>query len=205
MSMALQSTRTLLLSNAYEPIQAISLKRAMTLLFNGKVEVIEEYDWNIVPVPSEIQTDVQVTHGNERRTVKRTMIVFKAPAVVRLLTAFIRRRRPIKFSRVNIYARDRYTCQYCGTKRTLAELTFDHVIPRKLGGKTTWTNIATSCGTCNLKKGGRTPEQAGMKLLKQPVQPTWQSAIAVTVSSTSVPDAWRDYLYWTGELENDNS
>lgn len=201
---ALENTRTLLLSNAYEPLGAISLMRAMKMISKGKVEIIEEYDWNIVSKPSEIHADVEVGEGTLKKTVKRTMLVFKAPAVVRLLSMFVRRRRQVKFSRINLYARDNYTCQYCNTKFKLSELSLDHVVPRVQGGKTTWTNLVAACSPCNMKKGGRTPDQARMKLRKQPIQPSWNPAITITVSTASVPDAWRDYLYWTGSLENDN-
>ncbi len=176
--------RTLVLSQSYEPVNIVSVQRAITLLFLGKVELIEEYDGGF----------------------KTTSMVFKIPAVVRLLNAFRRHKRAVKFSRVNIYGRDKYTCQYCGAKKTISELTYDHVVPRAQGGKTTWTNIVTACGGpggCNARKANRTPAQAGMKLLKAPVQPTATPVLVVTVSRESVPDAWRDYLYWTGELEQD--
>ena len=173
--------RTLVLSPGYEPIKIVSWQRAITLLFLGKVEVIEEYDRNI----------------------KTTSLVIKIPAVVRLLAAIRRHKQPVKFSRVNIYGRDRYTCQFCGERKQIAELTYDHVVPRSHGGKTTWTNIVTACETCNRKKANRTPEQAGMRLLAQPVQPKAMPALVITVSKESMPDAWRDYLYWTGELEHD--
>jgi 5-methylcytosine-specific restriction endonuclease McrA len=172
------STQTLLLNQGYEPIKVISWQRAITLLFLGKVEVVEEY------------TD-------ELRSVN---LVIKVPAVVRLLRAFRRQHRPVKFSRVNIYARDGYKCQYCGAKASLVDLTYDHVVPRSQGGATDWTNIVTCCYLCNRKKGGRTPKEAGMRLLAQPVQPNWVPAVTIRVSLRSVPDAWRDYLYWTGEL-----
>ena len=171
-------TRTLVLSQAYEPIEIISWQRAFTLMFLGKVEVIEEYD-----------------HG-----VRTASLVFKIPAVVRLLRAFRRHRKPVKFSRVNIYARDRYRCQYCGVKFALADLTYDHVVPRAQGGKTTWTNVVSACVSCNARKGAQTPAQAGMKLLTTPVQPKWVPAVSMRISVRSVPDAWHDYLYWTGEL-----
>jgi 5-methylcytosine-specific restriction endonuclease McrA len=173
--------RTLVLSPGYEPVKVVSWQRAITLLFLGKVEVIEEYD----------------------RDIKSTSLVIKIPAVVRLLAAIRRHRQPVKFSRVNIYGRDRYSCQFCGAKKPIAELTYDHVVPRSQGGKTTWTNIVTACESCNRKKANRTPEQAGMRLLAQPVQPQALPALVITVSRESVPDAWRDYLYWTGELEQD--
>ena len=173
--------RTLVLSPGYEPVKIVSWQRAITLLFLGKVEVIEEYD----------------------RDIKSTSLVIKIPAVVRLLAAIRRHKQPVKFSRVNIYGRDRYTCQFCGDKKPIAELTYDHVVPRSQGGKTTWTNIVTACEACNRKKANRTPAQAGMRLLAQPVQPKALPALVITVSKESVPDAWRDYLYWTGELDHD--
>ena len=173
--------RTLVLSQGYEPIKIVSWQRAITLLFLGKVEVIEEYD----------------------RDIKSISLVIKVPAVVRLLAAIRRHKQPVKFSRVNIYGRDRYTCQFCGDKKPIAELTYDHVVPRSQGGTTTWTNIVTACEACNRKKANRTPEQAGMRLLAQPVQPKALPALVITVSKESMPDAWRDYLYWTGELEHD--
>jgi len=177
----LENHRTLVLSPGYEPVKIVSWQRAITLLFLGKVEVIEEYN----------------------RDIKSTSLVIKIPAVVRLLAAIRRHKQPVKFSRVNIYGRDRYTCQYCGARKAIAELTYDHVVPRSAGGKTTWTNIVTACETCNRKKANRTPEQAGMRLLAQPVQPKAMPSLVITVSKESMPDAWRDYLYWTGELEHD--
>jgi 5-methylcytosine-specific restriction endonuclease McrA len=173
--------QTLVLSQSYEPIKIVSWRRAITLLFLGKVEIVEEYD----------------------RDIKTTSIVIKIPSVVRLLRAFRRHRKPTKFSRVNIYGRDGYACQYCGAKKPIAELTYDHVVPRAHGGTTTWTNIVTCCEDCNRKKANRTPAQAGMRLLKAPVQPTATPTLVVTVSRTSVPDAWRDYVYWTQELLED--
>jgi 5-methylcytosine-specific restriction endonuclease McrA len=175
------TTRTLLLSQGYEPIKVISWQRAITLLTLGKVEVIEEYDHEI----------------------RAVSVVIKIPAVVRLLRAFRRHAKPVKFSRINIYARDGYRCQYCGTKCSIGELTYDHVIPRAKGGRTTWDNIVTCCYPCNYTKGSRTPAEAKMSLKSTPVRPQWVPAVTIRVSTRSVPDAWRDYLYWTGEIESD--
>ena len=171
-------SRTLLLSQSYEPIRVIPWQRAITLATLGKVEVIEEYD----------------------RDIRSCYLVFKMPAVVRLLNAFRRHRRPVRFSRVNVFARDRYRCQYCGSRGNLKDLTFDHVVPRAMGGTTTWENVVAACIPCNRQKANRTPEQAGMRLRRAPTQPRWVPAVTLTISMTSVPDAWRDYLYWTGEL-----
>jgi len=175
----METSQTLLLNQGFEPIKVISWQRAITLLFLGKVEVLEEYDHNIHSVN----------------------VVIKIPSVVRLLRSFRRYARPVKFSRVNIYARDNYRCQYCHRKASIVDLTYDHVVPRSQGGRTEWTNIVTCCYQCNRKKGGRTPQEAGMRLLAQPAQPNWVPAITIRISLRSVPDAWRDYLYWTGELD----
>ncbi len=175
----MDSSQTLLLNQGFEPIKVISWQRAITLLFLGKVEVLEEYN-----------------HG-----VRSVNLIIKIPAVVRLLRAFRRHARPVKFSRVNIYARDNYRCQYCGKRASIGELTYDHVLPRSQGGRTEWTNIVTCCYLCNRKKGGRTPREAGMSLLAEPKQPNWVPAVAIRISLRSIPDAWTDYLYWTGELD----
>jgi 5-methylcytosine-specific restriction endonuclease McrA len=175
------ATRTLLLSQGYEPIKIISWQRAMTLLTLDKVEVVEQYDAEIRAV---------------------SMIV-KVPAVIRLLKAFRRHAKPVKFSRVNIYARDGYRCQYCGARCTIDELTYDHVTPRSRGGRTTWENIVSCCYRCNARKANRTPGEARMALRGAPVRPAWIPSVQIRVSAKSVPDAWRDYVYWTGEIEHD--
>ena len=173
------TTQTLMLSQGYEPIKVVSWRRAITLLTLGKVEVIEEYDEEI----------------------RSTSIVLKMPAVVRLLSAFKRRKRQLRFSRINIYGRDKYRCQYCNEKLTMSQCTYDHVKPRSQGGRTEWTNIVTCCAPCNVKKGGRSPAQANMPLRKEPIRPTWVPTMAFQVSRTHAPDAWASYLYWTSELD----
>jgi 5-methylcytosine-specific restriction endonuclease McrA len=175
------TTRTLLLSQSYEPLSIISWQRAITLLALDKVDVVEQYDASI----------------------RASSYVLQVPAVIRLRKAFRRFAKPVKFSRVNIYARDRHRCQYCGATCTPNELTYDHVTPRSRGGRTTWENIVSCCYACNRRKANRTPAEAGMKLLATPLRPTWMPAVQIRVSATSVPDAWRDYVYWTGQIDGD--
>lgn len=170
--------QVLLLNLSYEPLKVINWKKAITLLCLGKVEVIEEY-------------------GRDIRSVSMTI---RLPSVVRLLRMVKRPKRPVRFSRQNIYARDRYRCQYCGSRFPTEELTYDHVLPRSRGGKTEWENIVTCCVTCNRKKGGKTPEEARMHLIRKPVRPTWVPAVRITIGIKEVPNTWRDYLYWNVEL-----
>ena len=172
---------TLLLNATYEPLRVVHWQKAIALLWQGKVEVLEVYD----------------------REVHAVSISIKLPSVMRLLK-LVRLRdvhRAVKFSRINIFTRDGYACQYCRHKFRTEELTFDHVVPIAKGGRKTWENIVTACWRCNNKKSGRTPEEAGMKLLQKPTQPNWVPAVAIRISLRSVPEAWQDYLYWTGELD----
>jgi 5-methylcytosine-specific restriction endonuclease McrA len=170
---------TLLLNVTYEPLRVISWQKAITLLTLGKVEVIAEYDREIHSVSFRI----------------------KLPSVVRLLRLVKWRSGPVKFSRRNIYARDHEKCQYCGKNLHRQEITYDHVIPKSQGGDTSWDNVVTCCLDCNSKKGGRTPHQAGMKLLKTPHRPRWDVSLRISIGIRQTPDSWRDYLYWNVELE----
>ena len=170
---------TLLLNSSFEPLRVISWQRAITLLFAGKVEVIEEYS----------------------REIRSVTFSVKLPSVLRLLRYVkVKKGRMIKFSRVNIFARDRHRCQYCGSARRGDELTFDHVIPVSRGGGKSWNNIVTACIDCNRRKGGRTPEEAGMRLIKKPVEPKWVPSLNLNLVFRNAPDSWRDYLYWNVEL-----
>jgi 5-methylcytosine-specific restriction endonuclease McrA len=170
--------QVLLLNITYEPLKIIDWKRAITLLTLGKVEVIEEYN----------------------REIHSVTFTIKLPSVVRLLQMVRRPKSPVRFSRQNIYARDRYQCQYCGEKFISEDLTYDHVTPKSRGGKTQWENIVTCCVHCNRKKGGRTPGEAGLKLIREPLRPTWVPAIRVTIKFQRIPESWRDYLYWNIEI-----
>ncbi len=175
------ATRTLLLDQGYVPIKIISWQRAITLLTLDKVDVVEEYDAQI----------------------RATSMIVQVPAVVRLRKTFRRHVQPVKFSRVNIYARDGYRCQYCGASCAIDRLTYDHVIPRSRGGRTSWDNIVSCCYTCNANKANRTPAEARMTLRSIPARPSWIPSVQIRVSTQSVPDAWRDYVYWTGEIDHD--
>jgi 5-methylcytosine-specific restriction endonuclease McrA len=172
---------TLLLNASFEPLKVVSWQRAMTLWAQNKVEIIAEYD----------------------REVRSVTFSFKLPSVVRLLK-FVRSRiakRHVPFTRWNIYQRDSYTCQYCGEGHDPEDLTFDHVVPASAGGTRSWTNIVTACYDCNRRKGARTPEQAGMKLLSVPKKPDPSPLFKVTFGMKKTPAAWRDWLYWNVALE----
>jgi 5-methylcytosine-specific restriction endonuclease McrA len=141
------SAPVLVLNRNYQPIHVCNVKRAVIMLFVGKAEVVE----------------------NGRGFIRTPSTVFACPSVIRL-AYMVRRPRPrVRLSKREIFRRDDYTCQYCG--RESRDLTVDHVIPRHLGGEHDWDNLVSACPDCNLKKGGRTPREAGMSLLRKPREP----------------------------------
>lgn len=180
---------TLVLSNAYLPIRRTSWQEAISLVFKGFAEIVHTY---------------------EDRKVRTVTMEFKMPSVIRYLRYKNPKKNVVRFSRENIYTRDRGICQYCGDKCKREKFTYDHVIPRAKGGQTTWENVVVSCYPCNQKKRDRTVGEAGMRLLSTPVKPT---SMPLTAKLTlryekSMPEDWKNYLptleYWYGELENDN-
>ena len=174
--------QALLLNASYEPLKVVHWQKAITLWGQGKVEVKAVHD----------------------REVRAVSVTFKLPSVIRLLR-FVKIKRRfdyVPFSRANIYARDHHTCQYCSKGFSTADLTFDHVVPVAQGGRKDWENIVTCCVGCNRLKGGRTPAEAGMKLLKPPRRPDSAPAVRITVGLRDAPESWRDYLYWNVELED---
>jgi 5-methylcytosine-specific restriction endonuclease McrA len=116
------------------------------------------------------------------------------------LKTYVPQDRPPAFTRFNLFLRDRFACQYC---RSTDDLTFDHVIPRSRGGRTTWENIVTACAPCNLGKGGRTPREAGMRPFDTPRRPTSHELQdrGRRFPPHHLHESWLDYLYWDIELE----
>ncbi|MBA4419396.1 MAG: HNH endonuclease [Syntrophus sp. (in: bacteria)] len=164
---------TLLLNTTFEPINVLSWKKAVTLVFLGKVEVLKEYEREI--------------HG--------VSLTMKQPAVIRLLRLVRNNHVNVKFTRKNIFLRDDHTCQYCGMKSVPGNLTWDHIIPRSRGGSAEWTNIVTSCKQCNLKKGDKLPEEAGMYPRKRPSRPYGFYMLMLFVGMKAMPDNWKDYVF----------
>tara|TARA_B100000609_G_scaffold56200_1_gene43706 strand:- start:583 stop:1095 length:513 start_codon:yes stop_codon:yes gene_type:complete len=165
--------QTLLLNASYEPLSVISWQRAMTMWCLKKVEVIAEYD---------------------ERQIHSASSTFRMPSVVRLLQYVRRRYVGVRFSRQNIYARDSHQCQYCGRKAPQVELTLDHVFPKSRGGRTSWENIVACCVQCNRKKGGLTPKEARMKLLKTPIKPSHHNQLDMSFNRSRAPHEWLDFL-----------
>ncbi|MEJ2077247.1 MAG: HNH endonuclease [Acidobacteriota bacterium] len=169
-------SQTLLLNATYEPLQVVTWQRAVRMIYQDKVEVLEHYS----------------------REIHSVTIVMKVPSVVRL-RHYVRVRRShtqVKFSRQNLFARDKFRCQYCGQRLAVSDLTYDHVIPVARGGRKSWENIVTSCIPCNRKKANHTPEEVGMRLLKNPSAPaSFPARAQLLFSRMQTPTCWRMYIF----------
>jgi 5-methylcytosine-specific restriction endonuclease McrA len=196
------NTAVLVLNRNFQPIHITNVKRAFSLLYQGVARALDEQyrmydfaDW----------AQLAAARGESIVTVNREI---RVPRVV-VLTAFEKLPRTrVRFSRINIYARDADTCQYCLRQLRRSDLNLDHVVPRSQGGRTCWENVVCSCIACNLKKGGRTPEQAGMRLAREPVRPKWTPLFR----NSARPQTYREWLpflnvadasYWNVELKDD--
>ncbi|WP_207479863.1 HNH endonuclease [Arenibaculum pallidiluteum] len=165
---------------SYFPLSLWSWQEAVKAVFLDRVNIISEYD----------------------RVVRSPNFEIRLPSVISLKEYIQATRRPA-FTRFNVFLRDRFACQYCGHSFPTQELTFDHVIPRSRGGRTTWENVVTSCSACNLAKGNRLPHHCGMIPLSPPFQP---SAYHLQENGRAFPpnflhESWRDFLYWDTELD----
>lgn len=204
------TTMTLVLDSGFEPHRIATWRDAAELLHKGHAEVVELYDDVLRAVHREVVATFDLS--DEMRTwfelgvdaSDPDVLTLRMPAVIRLVGVLGRKKR-VKFSRLNVLTRDRFTCQYCGKRKRAADLNFDHVIPRSHGGKTTFENVVMACAGpdgCNARKGARTPEQAGMPLLSVPARPKSLPIAALRMESLKeIPALWNSWLYWNAELE----
>jgi len=191
----------LVLNRAFFPVHVTSVRRAFCLLYAGLARAVNErfemYDF---------RSWSELSVRNHDEAVGLVGRAIRIPRVI-VLVAYDRiPRRTVRFSRHNIYIRDRNRCQYCGRTFPRSELNLDHVIPRSRGGRTEWENIVCSCLSCNKRKGGRLPWEAGMRLVAPPARPRWSPEYTFPVR-TAVYREWLpflnpvDYAYWNLELE----
>ncbi len=194
-------THVLVLNKAFLPIHITSVRRAFCLLYAGIAKAVNS-QYETFDFESWQQLSIELND----ETIGLVGRMIKVPRVI-LLVAYDRMpKRRVRFSRYNIFARDRNTCQYCGERCPRGELNLDHIIPRSRGGTSTWENVVCSCHECNRKKGGRTPEQAKMKLVARPKKPAWTPPLNVALREVIrkewVPflDFMVDVSYWNTEL-----
>lgn len=200
------TAKVLVLNKAYMAIRVINARRAFSLLARDLAEVIHVSDGQYLSYDFESWTEISelkshFAHGAHDwvRTVRLDIVV---PKVIRLLGYDRLPEQRVKLNRRNLFARDRNQCQYCGRYFPTSELSIDHVVPRKANGGESWENLVCACVRCNARKGGRTPLQASMKLIRKPMQPRRNPLITLRLGQEKY-ESWKAFLdnaYWSVEL-----
>ena len=188
---------TLVLNRSWQPVNITSVARSISMVYGGVARVVDPesyqlYDWSDWSA---------IRPENDEPFLQSVSQKFRVPEVVSLNRFDQLPKSAVTFNRRNIYKRDRFTCQYCATQPSSRELTIDHVLPRSRGGESTWTNCVLACVNCNHKKADRLPDEAGMRLRKNPVQPKWSPSYS---RHTIRMESWQKFIsdsYWDVELE----
>ena len=206
------SANVLVLNKYYQAIRVVNVRRAFTLLCKQMAEVVhidtdakgqsrwQNFNFESWQEVSAVKAEFEPDGFDWIHTVRFQIAV---PKIIRLLVYEKLPRQDVKFNRRNIYARDSNKCQYCGRKFPTTELSLDHVKPKSQGGRSSWENIVCCCLKCNVKKGGRTPEQAHMHLITKPVKPKRSPVINIRLADERYA-SWKQFLdnaYWTVELK----
>ena len=176
----------LVLNRNWQPVHVTNVARALTMLFAGTARAVDEqyqvYDWEMW---------ASIDTSNDEEVIRAGHLRVRLPEVIVLVLYGKMPRLTVAFSRRNLLRRDDYSCQYCGRKPAVSELTVDHIQPRSHGGPSTWENCVLACQSCNRRKADRTPQQAGMQLLSHPQQPHWRPDFNCTGEAAT---SWEPFL-----------
>ena len=198
----------LVLNKMFMAVHVISVRRAFCLLAKQQAEVVSVEEGQYLSYDFESWAELSAFRAQFFRDenddwVRTPTVEIQAPRVIRLLEYDKVPRQAVKFNRRNIFARDNNQCQYCGRKFIMSELSLDHVVPRSQGGGTTWDNIVCACVECNVRKGGRTPRQANLTLIRKPEKPKRSPMLNIKLSQKKY-HTWQTFLdsaYWSVELK----
>ena len=212
MSGAALNSSVLILNRQYMAIHVVDVRRAFGLLLRQLAEVIHiedgrygNYDFDSWREISELQAELGIADEEDPHAdwVKSVNFQIRAPRVLRLLYYDRVPMQRVRLNRRNLFARDGSRCQYCGKTFITSELSIDHVVPSCRGGQTTWDNVVCACVKCNVRKGGRTPVEAGMKLIKKPVRPKRSPLLAIKLGNPKYA-SWKSFIdaaYWSVDLK----
>ena len=200
------NSSVLVLNRQYMAVHVVDVRRAFALLLRQLAEVIHiedgqfaNYDFQSWREISELKAEFKEPHDDWIRSVS---FEIQVPRVLRLLYYDSVPKQRVRLNRRNLFARDGNRCQYCGKRFASSELSIDHVNPTCMGGETTWENVVCACVRCNVRKGGRTPQQAGMRLCRKPVRPRRSPLLAIKLGNPKYA-SWKTFLdaaYWSVDL-----
>jgi len=196
------NSSVLVLNRLYMAVHVVNVRRAFCLLYREMAEIIHleegqfaNYSFQTWQEVSELRADYKQPHEDWIRAVG---FEIQVPRVIRLLRFDRLPKQHLHLNRRNVLARDEHTCQYCGRHYPTHQLSLDHVIPRSRGGETTWENVVCACLSCNIQKGGRTPHEARMKLVRRPTRPKHNPLLAMKLNNPKyeIWRTWLDGVYW---------
>jgi len=188
---------TLVLNRHWTVVNVVPVRHAIVLVCRDAARVISTDTYESHDLDSWVAQAV----GADESSIRMVAHAIRVPEVIVLTNYGKPPRRYVPFTRRNLYRRDQYTCQYCGKKPGSENLSIEHIVPRSQGGLTSWTNCALACVSCNVRKGNRTPELAGMRLLKQPFRPKWMPHLSLPEGVAK--KSWSQFVsdrYWEVEL-----
>ena len=198
----------LALNKLFLAIHVISVKRAFCLPVKGLAEVVSMDDGQFQTYDFKSWAELSAYRAHHFRKqdddwIRTVSNEIQVPRIIRLLSYDRLPKQTVKLNRRNLFARDSNQCQYCGKRFATTDLTLDHVIPRSQGGKATWDNIVCACLHCNIRKGGRTPRQAHMSLIRKPEKPKRSPLLSLKLTNQKY-QSWKTFLdnaYWSVELK----
>ncbi|MBU6410943.1 MAG: HNH endonuclease [Verrucomicrobia bacterium] len=195
----------LVLNRLWQAVNVCTTRRALTLLFQGQAQVVVHAgDGSFRTFNFHEWRDFSADAPHDE-SIHAVSFRIRVPRIILLLIYDRLPKKEVKFTRYNIFERDKNICQYCGRVFDRKDLNLDHVIPRDRGGPTTWENIVCSCVECNTQKANRTPQEAGLHLIRKPKRPKWRPFVQINFS-TNRHDSWKHFIdlaYWNVELGED--
>lgn len=192
----------LVLNRLYLAVHVIGVRRAFGLLCREVAEVVHLEEGTFANYDFQSWREISELRAGEKQPdedwIRAVHFEIQVPRVIRLLWYDRLPNRSLRLNRQTLLARDEHRCQYCGRRMPNSQLSMDHVIPRSRGGQTTWENVVCACLACNVKKGGRTPREARMKLIRKPVRPKRSPLLLVKLSNPKYHSwkTWLDGAHW---------
>jgi 5-methylcytosine-specific restriction endonuclease McrA len=201
------SSSVLVLNRFYMAVHVVNVRRALGLVFRELAEIIHLEEGSYANYNFETWLEISTLRAADKQQhedwIRSVNFELQAPRVIRLLSYDKVPRQTLRFNRRNLFARDGNHCQYCGKVFPTSELSLDHVMPRSRGGEMSWENVVCACVACNVRKGGRTPQEAHMKLIRPPVKPKRSPLLSVKLDNPKY-HSWKTFVdsaYWTVDLK----
>lgn len=190
--------RALVLNRSWMAVNVTSVRRALTLTYLGCARIVDPESFDTYDFDRWMSLEIT----QKDRAIRTVTSSIRVPELIVLQGYDQQPILRVPFSRRNLFLRDNYRCQYCGIRAASDDLSIDHVLPRSRGGDSTWMNCVLACHRCNVRKGSRTPQEAGMRLLRQPSQPRWP--VYISLGQRQRCDSWRRFVNDPGLSENTN-